>query len=111
MLNQVIFHLLSGSLAESSFSKTFTIRLKFDVLFLNFIFCIKFPHFLKKKKMSLPVMVWKAEFSVPYRNALTVTASPQILKVLSEQVEAWCICFTFHLFSLSNLIKYILLSI
>jgi len=56
-------------------------------------------------------MVWKAEFSVPYRNAVTVTASPQILKVLSEQVEAWCICFTFHLFSLSNLIKYILLSI
>ena len=50
MLNQVIFHLLSGSLAESSFSKTFTIRLKFDVLFLNSTFCIKFPHFLKKKK-------------------------------------------------------------
>ena len=56
-------------------------------------------------------MVWKAEFSVPYRNTVTVIASLQSLKVLSEQVEAWCICFTFHLFSLSNLIKYILLSI
>lgn len=86
MLNQVIFHLLSGSLAESSFSKTFTIRLKFYALFLNSIFSIKFPHVLKK--MSLPVMVRKAEFPVPYRNAVTVTASPQILKVLSEQVEA-----------------------
>lgn len=86
MLNQVIFHLLSGSLAESSFSKTFTIRLKLYALFLNSILSIIFPHVLKK--MSLPVMVWKAEFSVPYRNAVTVTASPQILKVLSEQVEA-----------------------
>lgn len=52
MLNQVIFHLLSGSLAESSFSKTFTIRLKLYALFLNSILSIIFPHVLKNVTTS-----------------------------------------------------------
>lgn len=94
-LIKLFFHLLSRQV-ESSFGKTYTIRLKSHVSFQSSILYMYFLHFLKKKKSTTSDDVAGQRFCCT-RSVMTVSGQPLDFEGFVRAAEMRYICFRFIL--------------